>query len=78
MWVVYIIATMGSATISGCLIPGGASMGAGEEESLCKQAITLLKPRGGVTCGMGLGDLGHDAVSNSACTACLHSSTLQC
>ena len=45
MWVAYIIATMGSITISGCLILGDASVGAGEEESFHKQAVTPLKPR---------------------------------
>ena len=38
-------------------------MGAGGEESLCKHAINLLKPRGGATYSMGLRDLGDDAES---------------
>ena len=53
MWVAYIIVTMGSINISGCLISRSASMGASEGESLSRQATTPLKPEGSVTFGTG-------------------------
>ena len=55
----------------------GASMRAGEGDSLSKQAATPLKPGVGATFGMGSGDPGDDSESYFCYTACLHSSTLQ-
>ena len=43
--------------MSGHLISKGVSMGAGEDESLCRQAVAPLKPGSSVILGTGLGDL---------------------
>ena len=53
-------------------------MRAGEGDSLSKQAVTPLKPRGGATFGTGSGDPGDDSELDLSCAACLHSSALWC
>ena len=74
--VAYNMVTMGSGNVSGHLVSRGVSMGAGEDKSLCRQALTPLKPRGGVVLGRGLGDPGEDVESDFSCAACLCSSAL--
>ena len=48
-------------------------MGAGQGESLIRQATTSLKPGGGATCGPGLVDTHDDVESDSSSMALLHS-----
>ena len=49
-------------------------MGAGEGQSLSRQAATPLKPGGGAISGLGSGDPGNDVKLDSSCMALLHSS----
>ena len=51
MWVVHIIATAGSAIISGCMVSTGALMADVGDESLHRQATTPLKLGVGVISG---------------------------
>ena len=76
MQVVHIIATTGSAIISGCMVSMGALTADVGDESLCRQAMTLLKLGGGAISGLGLGDPGGDADSDFSWVACLHSLAL--
>ena len=78
MWVAYIVVTMGSTNIASCLTSGVASVRAGKGDSLRRQAATPLKPRGGVTLGIGSGDPGDDSEPDLSCSACLCSSAVQC
>ena len=69
IWVAHTVATVGPMNVSGCLGSGGASMGAGECESLSRQAKTPLKPGGGVTLGRGSRDSSDGDESSSSSVA---------
>ena len=75
MWLAHTIATAGSTTASGCVASRGALKAVAGDRSLCRQAITSLKPRGRVTTCIGSGDLG-EVESCSVCLTCKHSSSL--
>ena len=77
MQAAYIIVTVSSANVSGCLISGGPQW---EPERVIPQLAghNPLRPGGSVTFSLGSGDPGDDVETNFSCTACLHSSALWC
>ena len=75
--VAYIIATVGLANLSGCLVSQGASIGVEDGESLSRHSATPLKPGGSVISSLGSGDPGND-VKLDFSVACFCSSAHQC
>ena len=66
IWLVLIVATVGSITAAICKGSGGASWAFSGNGSFHKQVITPRKPEGGVTCqtisSTFIGDVGSDFV----------------
>ena len=66
MWLAHTVATAGSTIAFGYMGSMGTSEVVKGDGSLCRQAITSLKPGGGATSGIGSGDLAGDVESCSA------------
>ena len=75
MWLAHTMATMGLTVASGHMGSRGTSKVVAGDGSLCRQAITYLKPGGRVTTCIGSGDSG-EVESHSVCSTCKCSSTL--
>ena len=77
MWPVYIVATTGLTIASGCMGSRGFPRAVAGNRSLCRQAITSLKPGCQTTSCIGSGDPDGDVESQSAHLTCGCSSAHQ-